>query len=417
MKYIKFILYKIKKQIKKYPFLHKYTKEILSRYFKLDYPSSTGLEINKIKKILESGRWNMSDGYYHKELEENIAQFTGGKYAAVVSSGGVGLQIALRALGVRKNHQVVHQVDTCVASAFSVFNSGGTPVFCDTSNENFMLDKDYLKKLINKNTKVIMPTHMWGNPENMNEILKIANDNKLYTLEDGCLSFGAEWEGKKIGTYGDAGVFSFGSSKPIQSGEGGVIITDDESLIKEIKTLRNWGDMSFEYGIRDQKSLAFNGRLPEIVCAVMLEQLKYYPILLKKINENIKIFNKELNCKNSLSIIDAGSRGKSVYTNIVLKICNKNLKNEFKNYLEKNGIQTWWANFEPITNLSFFKNDIWREWYNGNDYDFINSNYKSNFHNARKIYDEYGLGISRKYILEEISTQKLIKLINNFFDK
>jgi dTDP-4-amino-4,6-dideoxygalactose transaminase len=143
---------------------------------------------------------------------------------------------------VKPGDEVLHQVDTCVANAFAVFAAGGTPIFVDINKDDFMLSMSSVLDQITAHTKVIMPVHMWGNPEKMSQVTDVARKHNLYSLEDACLAFGAELDGRKAGSIADAGVFSFGSLKPIQAGEGGMIVTNDEALARELRTMRNWGD-------------------------------------------------------------------------------------------------------------------------------------------------------------------------------
>jgi lysophospholipase L1-like esterase len=105
-----------------------------------------------------------------------------------------------------------------------------------------------------------MPIHMWGRPENLDRVHALARQRRLTILEDACLALGAEWKGRRVGTFGKAGCFSLGCLKALQAGEGGVIVTDDEALWKELRMLRPWGDMTDAYGVRDQRERAWNGR-------------------------------------------------------------------------------------------------------------------------------------------------------------
>ena len=202
--------------------------KIIYRYFFKSYPFSVGNEIRMVKGVLKSGVWNMSDpSGLHITLEKEFAKYIGVKHAIVVNTGGVAIQMSLRALGINYGDEVIHQVDTCVANSFAIMNAGATPIFSDILLDTFKLDTENLDSLLTSRTKVIMPIHMWGNVENMPVIQKFVKKHKLKMIEDCALAFGAEYDGKKVGQFGDIGIFSFGSTKPIQAGEGGIIVTNN----------------------------------------------------------------------------------------------------------------------------------------------------------------------------------------------
>ena len=323
-------------------------------------------------------------------------------YAVAVGSGGVGLQMSMRVLGMKPRDEVIHQVDTCSATAFSVMNAGLTPIFSDISLETLMLDVNDIQKNISTKSKSIIATHMWGNPENMKAIKACADLNNLKVIEDACLSLGAVIDNKQVGSFGDVAVFSFGCVKPIQGGEGGIIVTKDEALARELRSLRHWGDRTTEFGVRDVTQLAWNGRMSEIVSAVVREQLKGYPTHLNIIRNSVFKLDKFIENFQGISISlgDNIDINKSAFTQIVFKIDPTVLsKDIFINSLKANGIQVWHANFELINSLSFFKNGTWKDWLLHSDIERIEKNYTRKFINAENVFNHIGVGIGKMSFL------------------
>jgi dTDP-4-amino-4,6-dideoxygalactose transaminase len=384
------------------------------------YPFILGNEMKTIQSILNSGVWNMSseDGF-HVKLEREFASFIGVKHAILVSSGGMAIQMSLRALELKPGDEVIVQVDTCVANAFAILNAGVTPIFSDISLKTFKLDFDSVEHLITPRTKAIMPIHIWGNAENMEKVKRIAENHNLKVIEDCALSIGATFNGCKVGQFGDLGIFSFGSTKPLQAGEGGFIVTNNDSMVKILRTMRNWGDMTHEYGIRDQDILSWNGRMSEITAGLIYEQLINYNKFLECIRSNAKIIIDYVGKCPYLEIADSSAYNDSpIYTQIVLRLSKGIDKQKFMERLKEENISVWHANFEPITGLSFFKNDKWKEWILAGDLNFVDENYKNSYENSKRVYSELGIGIMRNNFTTEKGainvTKKITKILNEF---
>jgi len=382
------------------------------------HPTRLRREVSAVAEVLESPFWNMNSGanLTHEKLEEEFAAYVGTRYAVAVNTGGMAVQIALRAFGVKPGDEVLHQVDTCVADAFAVMAAGGTPIFVDIDKDDFMLSTSSTLKEITPQTKVIMPVHMWGNPEKMTWATEVARKHNLYCLEDACLAVGAEAEGRRAGSIGDAGVFSFGCLKPIQAGEGGMIVTDDEAFARELRTIRNWGDMTTEYGVRDQKTLSWNGRISEIVAAVALEQLRGYPPYLEKLRETVAMFIDHLAGIDGIDIaVPPTAQSKPAYSQVVVKLDENSIgmpKTELMKRLKDRGIGCWHANFEPINKLAFFKDGSWRDWILRGDACRVERNYNQTFVNSEEVYDRSGMGFVRENFLSRERVKFLIKQLD-----
>lgn len=383
-----------------------------------NHPTRLRKEVAAVTEVLKSPFWNMNSGanLVHEKLEEEFAEYIGSRYSVAVNTGGMAIQMALRAFGVKPGDEVLHQVDTCVADAFAVMAAGGTPIFVDIDKDDFMMSTSSALKQITSHTRVIMPVHMWGNPEKMTWVTEVARKHNLYSLEDACLALGAELEDRKVGSIADAGVFSFGCLKPIQAGEGGMIVTDDEALARELRTMRNWGDMTSEYGLRDQKTLSWNGRISEIVAAVALEQLRGYSTYFQKLQELVAMFIDHLTEIDGIEIaVPSTALLKPAYSQVVVKLDEDLIgmpKTELMKRLRERGVGCWHANFEPINKLAFFKDGSWRDWILRGDTCRIERNYKETFVNSEDVYDRLGMGFSRDSFLSRERVKFLIKQLD-----
>ncbi len=229
-------------------------------------------------------------GLAHERLENEFADYVGMPYAVAVGSGGMALQMSIRALGLVPGDEVIHQVDTCSATAMAVMNAGATPIFADVSPRTFLLDRQSVKDRSSARTRALIVTHTWGNPDAAADFLAVARENDGRSSKMPARHWGRTADGKPAGSWGDTGVFSFGCLKPVQAGEGGMIVTRDEALAKELRSLRHWGDRTIDFGVRDVTQLSWNGRMSELVAAVAREQLRGYPPQLRKLRESVADF-------------------------------------------------------------------------------------------------------------------------------
>jgi len=204
------------------------------------------------------------------------------------------------------------------------------------------------------------------------------------------------------GASGKVGVFSFGCVKPIQGGEGGMIVTHDAALAKELRSLRHWGDRELDFGVRDATQLAWNGRMSEIVAAVVREQLKGYPAYLRDLREAVADFARFVEGVDGLELVlgSAASIQDCAFTQIVLRLDASRLgrdKARLREQLAARGVATWHANFEAITSLSFFKQGAWRNWILAGDLERAAANYARDFPVHQQVYDRQGLTISKAH--------------------
>jgi len=224
---------------------------------------------------------SISQGIYIKEFENKFSKFVNCKYGVTTTSGTTALHLACKTLGIKKGDEVLVSSSTNMASAFAVDYCGGIPIPIDIEKETWQMNVNKIKKKINKNTKAIMVVHLFGHPVDMNPILKIAKKYHLKIIEDCAEAHGVEYKGKKVGSIGDIGAFSFFANKTITCGEGGMIVTNSKKLAEKAQSLKN-----LSYGKINKfmhNDIGFNYRMPNISAAIGLGQLyKINKIFLEK---------------------------------------------------------------------------------------------------------------------------------------
>ena len=190
---------------------------------------------------LHSGQWFRGSGKAVARFEEAYEKLTGAKHCLATASGTAALYTALGALDVGPGDEVIIPPYTFVATYNVVVLNYALPVFVDTDLESFQIDANKIEAAITKDTKAIMPVHIGGYPANLDKILEVAGKHKIPVIEDACQAHLAEWRGRKVGTWGLAGCFSFQASKNLNSGEGGAVLTNDDQFAEICYTFHNQG--------------------------------------------------------------------------------------------------------------------------------------------------------------------------------
>ncbi len=216
------------------------------------------------------------------EFEKSVADYVGAKYAVAVSNGTAALHAACFAAGIGAGDEVITTPITFAASANCVLYCGGKPVFADIDPQTYNIDVEDIKRKITARTKAIIPVHLAGQPCEMDAIHKIAEEYHLTVIEDGAHALGSVYKGKKIGALSDMTTFSFHPVKPITTGEGGMVVTDDDELYQKLVLFRSHGitrDASLlnEDGgpwFYQQLELGYNYRITDVQCALGCSQMK-----------------------------------------------------------------------------------------------------------------------------------------------
>jgi dTDP-4-amino-4,6-dideoxygalactose transaminase len=223
-----------------------------------------------IKDILDRGF--LVQGNYVTKFEKQLSGYLGVKHSIAVSSGTAALHIALVALGIGRGDEVIVPAYTFPSTANVVELVGGKPIFVDVDLDTYNIQVDQIQKALSPRTKAIIPVHLFGNPSNMDQIIKIANVHGLTVIEDAAGALGSSYKGKKCGTLGTIGCLSFHPRKVITTGEGGMIVTSDDYLVKIVRRIRNHG-MKATASTIDVVTPGFNYRLSEIQAAIGLCQV------------------------------------------------------------------------------------------------------------------------------------------------
>ena len=229
-------------------------------------------EEQALLRALHSGRWGKLDGSEVTTFEKRFADYVGVKHAIAVCNGTISLRIALMATGIEAGDEVILPPYTFLATATAVIEANATPLFVDIDRETFNLDPTEIAKAITPRTRAIIPVHLGGMPCDMDAILAIARRNKLTVIEDAAHAHGSEYRGRRCGSIGDLGSFSFQSTKNLTSGEGGIITTSDDALAEKCRSIHNCGRIEggawYEHHV-----IAGNYRLGEFAGAILNCQL------------------------------------------------------------------------------------------------------------------------------------------------
>ena len=257
-------------------------------------------DITEIKKAASAPF--LTNGPKLDIFEQKFKKFTKSKYAIGVSNATAALYLSLKALGIKKNDEVIVPDLTFVATANVVLQVGATPVLVDIDDETLNISTESIIKNISRKTKAIIPVHLAGTPCDMQKIMKIARSNSLKVIEDCAHGIGTSYNKKHVGNFGNAGCFSFYPTKNLTTIEGGMIITNDEKIADFIQLARNHGmsrslmsryssGKPWEYDIKD---IGYNYRLDEIRSALGISQLQKLTMLNKKRLGAFHYYNKGL---------------------------------------------------------------------------------------------------------------------------
>lgn len=284
-----------------------------------------------VKKVLESTHYILGEEV--EQFEGKFAKFSDSKFGIGVASGLSALELGMRALGIGPGDEVITPVNSFIASSSAISFTGAKPVLVDCEEQSFNIDPNKIKKKISKRTKAIMPVHLYGRPADMDQILKIAKMNNLIVVEDACQAHGAQYKGRKTGSMGKFGAFSFYPGKNLGAyGDGGIITTSDENLAKSLKSMRNYGQTERYH----HSYLAWNSRLDTIQAAILLVKLKYLNHWSKARLKAAKLYNQLL---EDLPLITPEIPQDSTHV-FHLYVIRTSKRDPLAIYLNKNGIST-----------------------------------------------------------------------------
>jgi len=268
-----------------------------------------------------------------KRFEEEFSKYIGTKYGIGVNSGSDALYIAIKSLEIGSGDEVITVSHTFVSTVDAIIRNGAKPVFVDIDLETYTMDVTQIEDKITEKTKAIIPVHLYGHPVNMDPIMEIAKKYKLFIIEDACQAHGAEYKGKKVGSIGHIGCFSFYPSKNLGAyGNGGMLVTNNEELSKKLSMSRNYGQSQKYY----HDFIGINSRLDEIQATVLRVKLKYLDEWNKKRRSVTKLYNELLKDSDVILPIEK-NYARHVYHLYVIRSKNRD---KLREYLLEKGIQS-----------------------------------------------------------------------------
>lgn len=245
----------------------------MNKFIPVCEPYLAGNELEYVTDAISTG-WISSSGTYVNRFEEEFAKYCDCKYAVSVCNGTIALHLALLSLDIGIGDEVIIPSFTMIASAFAVCYTGAKPVFVDADKDTFNIDVTKIEKKITSRTKAIMPVHNFGKICNMDAIIALAKKYNLYIIEDAAEAHGATYRGKKAGSFSDVAAFSFFANKNITTGEGGMIVTNNEDIAQKAKYFKNVcfpinGPRNYSHD-----DIGYNYRMSNVVAAIGLAQVE-----------------------------------------------------------------------------------------------------------------------------------------------
>lgn len=266
-------------------------------------PEVGNIELEYIKKVIKMNYTN--EGYYAEKLENNIKKKFNAKFALTTTSGTSAIFLSLKAYGIGKGDEVIVPNITFVATANAVKLTGADVKLVDVDKKNLSIDMISLKKSVTKKTKAIIPVHISGRSGNLLNILKFAKNNRLIVIEDAAEAMFSKHKKKYLGTYGDCGCFSFSPNKIINSGQGGMILTNNKKIYNNLKKLKDQGRLNRGSGGDDKHEfIGYNFKFTNLQAATALAQLTRVKKRKKTLTDNYKFYKKNLIQNEKFYIID-----------------------------------------------------------------------------------------------------------------
>ena len=364
--------------------------KLKNKFIPVNTPKIFSQEKRLVNKALSTG-WISSEGPAVKQFEKKFSKFNKRKFGVTVSSGTAALEIIIKSLNLKKGDEVIIPAFTIISSVMCIIKNGLKPVLVDSDLENWNMSVNQTINKINKKTKAIIITHIYGFPVDMQKIINIANKKKILIIEDAAEMIGQKYKNKICGSFGIASTFSFYANKHITTGEGGMIVTNDKTIYERCKSLRNlcFGNKGNRFNHSD---IGWNYRFTNIQAAIGLGQLQNINWIVKRKKEIGKRYIERL--KNNKNIII--QKGKNEYSENIFWVFGILIKKNYKlkrdeitkKLLEKN-IQT--RNFfHPMHKQSILlKRGIFKK----------NSKFPNSEYLAKKgFYLPSGLGLTNKEI-------------------
>lgn len=269
-----------------------------------------------------------------ESFEQDFATFCQSKYCLGVASGTDALFLALQALGVSQGDEVILPANTFIATALAVSRCGATPILIDCDPLDYTIDVQKIKPAISNKTKAIIPVHLYGHPAKMDSVMELARKYKLFVIEDACQAHGALYQGKRVGSFGEVGCFSFYPAKNLGAlGDGGAVTTNDPLLFQKIRLLREYGQTKkYHHPI-----LGYNSRLDALQAAVLKVKLKFLEENNQRRRKHAAVYTALLKDLPEIELPQQREGSEHVYH---LYVIRTKRRDELREYFQTRGIQT-----------------------------------------------------------------------------
>jgi perosamine synthetase len=330
-------------------------------FIPVNEPLLAGNEKKYLLKCIETG-WISSEGPFIKKFEENLAQKVGRQHGIAVSSGTAALDIAVEALGIGSGDEVILPTFTIISCIQQIIRSGAKPVLVDSDPNTWNMDVGQIESKITSRTKAIMVVHTYGLPVDMEPVLSLANKYKIKIIEDAAEAHGQSYNGVSCGSFGDVSIFSFYPNKHITTGEGGMVLTDDDDLADQCRELRNLCFNAEKRFVHEK--LGWNYRMSNLQAALGVAQLEKIEKSIVKKRWMGTLYSKLLKhlpgIQLPLSKTDYAENIYWIYGVVLDETISMN-NTEFQNKLRQNGIGTrpffWPMHEQPVLKKMGFFNE------------------------------------------------------------
>ena len=356
-------------------------------------PSLTGNEKKYVNECLDS-TWISSKGKFIAEFEDGFKSYIGARHAATVSNGTVAIHLALLALGIGPEAEVIVPTLTYVASVNAIAYTGATPVFCDSLKSTWQMDPDDVRRKITPHTRAILAVHLYGQPCEMEELVKIAREHNLFLVEDCAEAFGTYYKGRHVGTFGDIGTFSFFGNKTITTGEGGMVVTDDDTLYDRMTHFKGQGLAKYREYWHDV--IGYNYRMTNICAAIGLAQLEHADSVIVQKRQIAEWYKRELK-EYPLTFQEETGDVQHSYWMVSILVPDAADRDPLRNALRQQSIETRPV-FYPVHSMPMYSSAYQR-------------------HPVAESLGWRGLNLPSYPALDEVSVKEICSVIRDHFDE
>jgi len=317
-------------------------------------PDLSGNEWKYVKDCIETS-WISSRGSYIDKFENGFAEFVGAKHAVSVCNGTVSLHLAMIVLGIKEGDEVIVPTLSYIASVNPVKYVNATPVFVDSAEGTWQMDVEDVRRKITAKTKAIMVVHLYGCPCDMDALVALCKEHNIYLIEDCAEAIGTKYKGKHIGTFGDIASFSFYANKTITTGEGGMVVTNNENIAKEVFHLKMQGVSATQYW---HDIIGYNYKMTNVCAAIGLAQLENINTYIEKKIQLAKWYKEKLKGTDIVFHDTDDERNQNSFWMCTIMVANPEDRNKLRTHLADNGIETRPVFYPIHTMPMYFKEGV-----------------------------------------------------------